>query len=188
MYVYAPPLPLQLYRTPSSLTHMNAKNKISRISTHTSPTPPPPPLARVQAVLERQKERGGDGNVPFALAGTLWCCLQWNSAARIGCKETGNKCKRGPCFKREMGMFSVNHMDVVPQEVVLSLLSHFSDAESHWASIFRVGGLPSSHPYPATASTTLLFSSARSRVAAQAKTCCTSFHARFRTWLSNNVA
>ena len=30
------------------------------------------------------------------------------------------------------GCFLANHMDVVPKEVVLSLLSHVSDPESHW--------------------------------------------------------
>ena len=75
--------------------------------------------------------------MPYIFARTVRSCTQYNAAVGIGCnRRGGNQCKRGPCFKRAMGMFSGDRMDDVPKEVVLAFCLGISDEESHWANSF----------------------------------------------------
>ncbi|CAN0281023.1 unnamed protein product, partial [Pylaiella littoralis] len=60
----------------------------------------------IQGVLDRQKEREGNGdNVSYVLARTIRSNLQYEAAKLIGCTGMGNQCKRGHCFARAMQMF-----------------------------------------------------------------------------------
>ena len=75
----------------------------------------------MQAILERQKQLGGDDQEPYILARTATSCMQYNAAVDIGCRGGGNKCKRGARFKRAMGMLSGDDMEGAPEEGVLAL-------------------------------------------------------------------
>ena len=47
-----------------------------------------------------------------------------DAAIDIGCRGGGNRCVRGPCFKRAMDMFASEGMEGCPKEIVLALLKN----------------------------------------------------------------
>ena len=77
----------------------------------------------MQAIFEHQK-RGGDDEVAYILARNARSRMQLNAAVDMGCRGGGNQCKRGPCFKSAIEMFSGDGMEGVPKGVVLTLPRH----------------------------------------------------------------
>ena len=78
----------------------------------------------MQAIFERQKQRGGDGEGPYILARTVRSCMQYSAAVDIGCRGGGNESQRAACFRRATRMVSGDGMETAPKEVVLALLRH----------------------------------------------------------------
>ena len=84
-------------------------------------------LRFAQEIFKRQREQGQKGHpddVTYVLARRIRSNLQYQAAAWIGARGTGNMAVRSKCMERAMQIFCGKGQEGIPRAVVETLLRY----------------------------------------------------------------